>query len=321
LRIASGFAGGCVDSDGAMHVFLGCDATGSSNHVGWTKDGDKRWRNHPVKLRRALFAAACAVAAAASPAIAQDRETEKAIEKFRQMLKEDPWSNPALLDADRGEVLWTTPRGPKNVSLEQCDLGKGAGRVDGAFAELPRYFADAGRVMDVESRILWCMEKLQGFDRAELVKQPHPAIGQPVRELGAIATYVASKSSGMKFSAKLDHAKEKDAVALGETLFFRRSGPFDFACATCHEAKRLRIRLQGLPQLSNPEEARTVVGEWPAYRVSTTHVMTMQHRLYDCYWQMRMPELELGSEVSVALIAYLASQAEGGEIASPGLKR
>ena len=85
------------------------------------------------------------------------------------MLKDDPWSNPALLDVDRGEALWTTKRGPKNVTLEQCDLGKGPGKVDGAFAELPRYFADADRVMDVETRILWCMEKLQGFDRAALV--------------------------------------------------------------------------------------------------------------------------------------------------------
>ena len=49
--------------------------------------------------------------------------------------------------------------------------------------------------------------------------------------------------------------------------------------------------------------------------------MTMQHRLYDCYWQMRMPELEIGSDVSVALIAYLTKKAEGGEIAAPGLKR
>ena len=49
--------------------------------------------------------------------------------------------------------------------------------------------------------------------------------------------------------------------------------------------------------------------------------MTMQHRLYDCYWQMRMPELEIGSDVSVALISYLVKSAEGGEIASPGLKR
>ena len=71
----------------------------------------------------------------------------------------------------------------------------------------------------------------------------------------------------------------------------------------------------------NPEEARKVVGEWPAYRVSSTHVMTMQHRIYDCFWQMRMPEVEMGSEVSVALIAYLVKQADGGPITAPTIKR
>ena len=266
------------------------------------------------------LAAAPALLAIALPAGAQD-ETEKAIEKYRQMLKQDPWSNPGLLDADRGEALWTTPRGPRNVSLEQCDLGMGPGKVEGVFAALPRYFADAGRVMDVETRILWCMEKLQGFNRAELVKRPHPGGGQPVKELGAIATYVASKSHGMKFAAQAQHEKEKETLALGEALFNRRSGPFDFACATCHSTSGARIRLQGLPQLSKPAEARKVIGEWPAYRVSSTHVMTMQHRLYDCYWQMRMPELELGSEVSVALIAFLVNNAEGGEIVAPAIKR
>jgi L-cysteine S-thiosulfotransferase len=34
-----------------------------------------------------------------------------------------------------------------------------------------------------------------------------------------------------------------------------------------------------------------------------------------------MPEVELGSEASVALISFLTRQAEGGEIAAPGLKR
>ena len=269
---------------------------------------------------KTLLAAACAVIALASAPLAQD-DTERALEKYRAMLKDDPWSNPGLLDVDRGEALWTTPRGPKNASLEQCDLGKGPGKVDGAFAELPRYFADADRVMDAETRILWCMEKLQGFSRSDLVKRPHPGGGAPVKELGAIATYVANKSAGMTFAAKLAHLKEKEAVALGAALFVRRSGPFDFACATCHAEGGKRIRLQGLPHLSDPQEARKVVGEWPAYRVSTTHVMTMQHRLYDCYWQMRMPELELGSDVSVALIAYLVKNAEGGEIVAPAIKR
>ena len=83
---------------------------------------------------------------------------------------------------------------------------KAPGKVDGAFAELPRYFADADRVMDVETRMLWCMEKLQGFKRADLVKRPHPGGGQPVKELGAIATYVASKSSGMKYRGQARQA-------------------------------------------------------------------------------------------------------------------
>jgi sulfur-oxidizing protein SoxA len=263
---------------------------------------------------------ACCPLFGAMPASAQD-ETEKAVEKYRQMLREDPWSNPALLDADRGEALWKTPAGAKNASLEACDLGKGPGVVEGAFAELPRFFVDADRVMDLESRLMWCMETLQGVPRAQLVRQPFPAGGQPVKDLGAIATFVASKSQGMKFAAKLENPREKEVLAMGHDIFFRRQGPHDFACATCHADSGRRIRLQGLPFLSQPAEARNVIGEWPAYRVSSTHVMTTQHRLFDCYWQMRMPQLEIGSDVSVALTAYLVKNAEGGEISAPGLKR
>jgi sulfur-oxidizing protein SoxA len=125
----------------------------------------------------------------------------------------------------------------------------------------------------------------------------------------------------LKFAAKFEHPKEKEVLALGENLFFRRMGPMDFACATCHGDSGKRIRLQPLPFLSKPAEARKVVGEWPAYRVSTTHVMTMQHRIYDCFWQMRLPQVELASDVSVALVAYLVNTANGGDISAPGMKR
>ena len=275
-----------------------------------------------MKATTIVVAACCAVLTliVGSASRAQD-DTEKAIEKYRQMLKEDPWSNPGLLDADRGEALWRTAAGPNRATLERCDLGKGPGVVDGAFAELPRYFADADKVMDLETRLMWCMEKLQGLSHADLVKKPYPAGGQPVKDLGAIATYVANRSSEMKFAAKLDKPQERAAVALGEAIFFHRQGPHDFGCTTCHSESGRRIRLQGLPYLAVPKEAKEVIGQWPAYRVSTTQVMTMQHRLYDCYWQMRMPELEIGSDVSIALIAYLTKNAEGGEIATPGLKR
>lgn len=267
-------------------------------------------------------AAAVPVSKSAMSQADQDAATERGLEQYRRMMKEDPWSNPGLLDADRGEALWAAKKGPKNASLaETCDLGKGVGNADGAFAEMPRYFEDVDRVMDTETRILWCMENFQDFDSTAFRKSPHPSGGQPVKDIGAIATFIASKSADMKIASKKEHAKEKEAIALGEALFFRRQGPFDFSCATCHAESGKRIRLQPLPFLSDPKEAKAVIGEWPAYRVSSTHVMTMQHRLLDCYWQMRLHRLDFGSDVSVALSAYLYDRARDGQIAAPGLKR
>src|SRR5262249_60568289 len=144
------------------------------------------------------------------------------LDTYRSMMKSDPWSNPGMLDVDRGDALWKTPAGPNTVSLEQCDLGLGPGKVDGAFATLPRYFTDADRVMDVEARVLWCMEKLQGFERVKLLARPHPSAGMPVRDLRAIATYAAYRSTDRSFSAQFSHHKDTADLSLGATLFLRR---------------------------------------------------------------------------------------------------
>ena len=53
---------------------------------------------------------------------------------------------------------------------------------------------------------------------------------------------------------------------------------------------------------------------WPAYRGTHSTVRTMQHRLYDCFWQMRLPDLGYASDVSVALTTYLYRSANGGVI-------
>ena len=102
-------------------------------------------------------------------AFAQDA-SEKEIEHYRAMIS-DPMSNPGYLAVDRGEQLWAQRRGSKNVSLEGCDLGLGAGKLEGAFAKLPRFFADSGRVMDLEQRLLWCMQTVQGLDTKDIVER------------------------------------------------------------------------------------------------------------------------------------------------------
>jgi L-cysteine S-thiosulfotransferase len=273
------------------------------------------------RVRRSIVAASAGVLLSLAAASADTPDKE--LEKYRQMLQ-DPFANPGNLWVDRGEELWTLPGGPKKVSLQACDLGKGVGKLEGAFADLPRYFADADRVMDLEARLLWCMSQVQGRDPNEVLKtrfSPMGAAGETMSALEALTAFVASKSNGMKLAAALDHPKEQEMVAVGEMLFYRRQGPWDFSCATCHGDNGKRIRLQELPNFDVPQQAQAVLGSWPAYRVSQESLRTLQHRLYDCFWQMRLPAVDYASDVTIALTAYLTKKAEGGLIQVPSIKR
>jgi L-cysteine S-thiosulfotransferase len=270
---------------------------------------------------RFLAAAIVSVAAAVVPAFAQQEEdAEKALEKYRQMLS-DPFSNPGYLNVDRGEELWSRKRGANNVSLETCDLGEGPGKLEGAYARLPRFFADAGKVMDLEQRLLWCMETVQKLDTKEVIARRFSAPGRH-SEMEDLVAFIANKSSGQKIELALAHPKEQEAYAVGEAIFFRRSAIMDFSCATCHAEEGKRIRLQALPDLSRPTKAaKETMGSWPTYRVSQAALRTMQHRLWDCYRQMRMPAPDYASDGLTALTLYLAKQAEGGTLDVPSIKR
>ena len=233
----------------------------------------------------------------------------------------DPFANPAFLNVDRGELLWKQARGTKNVSLEGCDLGLGAGQVEGAYAKLPRHFADADKVMDLEQRLLWCMDKVQGLDTADVIKRRFSGPGVQ-SDMEDLVGFIANKSSGMKIEAQTKHPKEQEMAAIGEAMFFRRSSISDFSCATCHAEEGKRIRLQGLPNLSKPgKPSQETMGSWPTYRVSQSQLRTMQHRLWDCFRQMRMPIPDYASDGLTALTMYMNQNATGGEITVPSIKR
>ena len=274
-------------------------------------------------IKRAAFAAVMVAASLtgaliASTSFAQSGDaTVREIEKYRQALSD---GNPAELWEARGEDLWKKKRGPKNASFEQCDIGLGPGKVKGAYAVLPKYFEDTGKVEDLESRLVTCMVMLQGFRYEDAKKNP---FGSPERksDMEALVAYVTSAARGMKMSVAGNHPKEKEAYDIGKTMFFHRGGPHDFACATCHGADNQRIRLQDLPNLSKTEPAQRAYTSWPAYRVSQGELRSFQWRLFDCFRQQRFPELEFTSPGSIALTMYLAKNANGGVLAAPSIKR
>lgn len=236
----------------------------------------------------------------------------------RKMLVED---NPGELWIDQGKEIFYKKSGPKKASLEQCDFGMGPGKLEGAAARLPRYFADTDRVEDLESRLLTCMTTLQGFDRNELAKKAISSPRSRGSDIEALALFVTSKSNGMKVNVSLSHQKEYDTYKAGEYLFFRRSGQTDFGCVQCHGEANKRIRLQDLLHMTSKAGAQEVASTWPAYRGAHYVVRTMQWRLNDCVWQMRLPDLKYGTDYAIALTMYLNRQGNDAVMQVPGFKR
>jgi L-cysteine S-thiosulfotransferase len=257
-----------------------------------------------------------AVALTAGAAFAQQKSAADGIAEYRKMLED---GNPADLFEAKGEELWTQKRGPKGASLQACDLGKGPGVVKGAFVELPRYFADTGRVQDLESRLVTCMEALQGFNGAEIAKT---AFGRGEQaNVTALATYVAAASRGLRFNLPQAHAEERRSYEIGKRVFFFRGGPYDFSCASCHGEDGKRIRLQDLPNLTKNPGDGVGFAAWPAYRVSNGQMWSMQLRLNDCYRQQRFPYPGFGSEATIAVSTYMGVNAKGAESIAPAIKR
>jgi len=266
-------------------------------------------------MRKTSNTVALMLALVATGALAQKTATQS-IDEYRAMLQD---GNPAELFEAKGEDLWKQKRGPKQASLEACDLGLGPGVVKGAFVTLPRYFKDTGRVQDLESRLLSCMESLQGFNATEIAKTPFGRGEQA--NLTALATWISAESKGMKFQLPQAHPQEKLFYEVGKRLFFQRGGPHDFSCSSCHGEDGKRIRLQDLPNLTKNPGDGVGFAAWPAYRVSNGQMWGMQQRLNDCYRQQRFPYPGFASDATVALSVYLGVNSQGSASVAPAIKR
>jgi sulfur-oxidizing protein SoxA len=158
------------------------------------------------------------------------------------------------------------------------------------------------------------MMRLQGLTREEATGGWY----LPDSDLAALVTFIAAKSKGMPIRVPTAHKKEVRMHAIGKELFFRRSGPLDFACATCHSQDGRRIRLQELPNFHDRRNAQASMVTWPAYRVSEGTSLDSRASCDRLFRQMRWPQPEYLSDAIVALEVYLRKQADGAIMDAPG---
>jgi L-cysteine S-thiosulfotransferase len=265
----------------------------------------------------AVAAGVAVVATLTSPLVwSQGKSAADGIAEYRKLLED---GNPAELFEAKGEALWAQARGPKNANMTRCDLGKGPGVVKGAFVELPRYFADTKRVQDLESRLLTCMETLQGLDAAKIAATPFGRDEQ--KNMEALVAWISASSRGLKMNLPDSHPEEKRFYELGKRIFNYRAGTHDFSCAGCHAVDGQRVRLQDLPNLTKNPGDGVGFAAWPAYRVSSGELWSMQRRINDCYRQQRFPYPLYASDLTIALGSYMGINAKGAVSIAPSIKR
>ncbi len=237
------------------------------------------------------------------------------IQKYRQMLEE---GNPADLTELSGQELWSAPRGPKQASLEQCDLGLGPGRLAGAYAQLPRYFADTGKVQDAESRLVTCMITLQGFTLPGSHARLVPArLGH--RGAGDLCGCAVQGSTRSMFPQRMLQKRRWSrsggrSSGAGPGRWISPAQPATHRTGAASACRRCLT-------FTDPGSTRSALATWPAYRVSQSSVWTMQRRLIDCFRQMRWAEPAYLSDAVIAVELYLQKEANGGLMQAPGIKR
>ena len=233
----------------------------------------------------------------------------------------------AMSDADRAmyaEMLENNPADIMVASGEELLAEYGGGDeglatfLNVSEDDLPAYLAGFPRYLPEFKQVVGIDQVLQGL----MSKNGHKPFKLKSSDMFDMSAYAKSIANGEKSQIDINANKHmKQAYALGEKTFAQKRGGRGLACMSCHSPDVIGtvLRTQPLPDLSNKGVA--VAATWPGYRMTKSSLRTLQRRFQGCMKNALLKVIPIGSPEMVGLEVYLTKQAEGTEIAIPGLKR
>ena len=231
----------------------------------------------------------------------------------------------AMSDADRAMYAEMLENNPADImiasgeeSLEEfCGAEAGLAKFLGVSEEkLPRYIAGFPRYIDKLGMVVGLDQALQAL----MAQNGHKPFQLKSDEMFAMSAYAKSIANDEKINIDTNANKHmKEAYALGEEVFTTKRGGRGLSCMSCHSPDVIGgvLRTQPLPDLGESASG----GTWPAYRMTKSSLRTLPRRFQGCMNNALLAVIPLGSKEMVALEVYVTKQAEGKEIAIPGLKR
>lgn len=213
----------------------------------------------------------------------------------------------AEMISDQGREIFHR-RSSNGNSCASCH-GDDAAELEGTYVKFPKFNERLDRVVGVPTQIGVCASERQGEDWVEDTK-----------ENSLLALYLASKSHGEPVAVDTDHPKVEESFERGADLFFRRTGHFGFACASCHTPPTAGENLRG-------QRPTTFYGDASAYPIyhfpyqlegdDLEYIFTLQHQIRACQSLSRMKQGEEGSPAMTDIETFLRSSSNGYPFSAP----
>lgn len=217
-----------------------------------------------------------------------------------QALQMDDFDNPGMIFVDEARDVWAAVDGSEGESCASCHGDPE--EMAGVRPVYPRWNEEAGEVRTLAMQINDCRETRMGAE----------AWGYTSGAMANMEALISSVSRGMPINVAID-GPAAETYAMGEELYYTRTGQLELSCASCHEENYGNyIRADHLSQGH--------INGFPTYRLKNAKLNTVHARFKGCVRDTRAETYGPGSPEFVALELYVASRGNGLSVEGPSVR-
>lgn len=215
----------------------------------------------------------------------------------------DSFANSGMLGVEQGEAIWNTAEGTEGKSCADCH-GDASESMAEVGASYPRWDEKTGKPVNVELQINQCRVNNMGAEPYKFDKG-----GQK-----PLTAFIKHQALGKPVNIDLSEGDMQAWWEKGKSLYYKRTGQLNLACASCHEKNSGRyIRADHLSQGH--------VNGFPTYRLKQGTLISLHNRFRGCIRDTRAEYPAAFSDDLMALEVYVTWRATGLSVETPAVRQ
>ncbi len=215
----------------------------------------------------------------------------------------DSFSNPGMLEVERGAEIWDTVDGTAGKSCATCHNDASVTMKD-VGAHFPKWDTKTNKPINIELQIDQCRTDNMGAEAYKF----------DAADQKALTAFVKHQSLGTPVKLDLAEGEMQSWWDKGKKIYYTRTGQLNLSCASCHEASMGKyIRADHLSQGQ--------VNGFPTYRFNTDGLVSVHNRFRGCIRDTRAEMPKAFSDELMALEVYVTWRGTGLSVETPAVRQ